>query len=169
MSKLIKQDRKLAKGGNFLKQRSTRISTFIATWAVNEYSVVEPLAKNLSSSRAAKCTLPDVYINCAETEYCCLLVPDSRTHTLQRTPISSKTKFTSALYTNLWTKWTGYQTIVLLFAATRELSSNKHWVYCLSTPPSNSCSSIKWQTLHPQASSECVLSIGNQKLHCIFQ
>jgi len=55
MSKLIKQDDNLAKGGDSLKRLSTRISSFFATRAVNEFSVVEPLANNLSSSQGAKC------------------------------------------------------------------------------------------------------------------
>jgi len=47
-------------------------------------------------------------------------------------PSHQKTKFTRAQYTDLWT---GYQATALLLTATRAFSYNRHWVYCLRTPP----------------------------------
>jgi len=42
MSKLIDQDDNLAKDSDVFKWPSTTISRFIATWVVNEYSLISP-------------------------------------------------------------------------------------------------------------------------------
>jgi len=159
----------------------------IVTWAVNstQYSVVEPLAKNLSSCPAAKGSLNWlIYQLCGKRllACCCLFGRDSYKHALQRISIhlTKDQTYSCKIYWPVYLqprgrgggegRWSGGQNrgqfCYITVGGWTFLESTKSTIFAL---PPHICNSTKLHIgcIHMQAANACY--VGDHNLYSIFR